>query len=214
MFPFVGVAIGGAAAIVMLICYRLGLNELTCALIGLAVMAILTGALHEDGLSDFVDGLGGGRTREERLAIMQDSRIGTFATLAIVFSVGMRASLLSQLPSPAHAAGALIAAAAISRAMLPAMMRWLPPARTEGLAFSAGVPDPAQVTVALVLALIVALVCLDFTTAAAAMAGAAVGAGIVAAIAQQKLGGQTGDALGAAQQAAEIVVLVAVAATL
>ena len=88
MFPLVGAGIGLAAALALLGANGLGLHPLASALIGIAVAVVLTGALHEDGLADLCDGLGGGRTRDDRLRIMRDSRIGTFGALAIVFSVG------------------------------------------------------------------------------------------------------------------------------
>ena len=116
MFPLVGAGVGLAAALALLGAYGLGLHPLAAALIGIAVVVALTGALHEDGLADLCDGLGGGRTRDDRLRIMRDSRIGTFGALAIVFSIGLRATILADMPTPGTAAAALVAAGALSRA--------------------------------------------------------------------------------------------------
>src|SRR5574338_27075 len=86
LFPLIGVGIGTCAALALLASFHIGLHPLACAMIALAVAALVSGALHEDGLADFFDGLGGGRTPEQRLAIMGDSRLGSFGGLALVFA--------------------------------------------------------------------------------------------------------------------------------
>jgi adenosylcobinamide-GDP ribazoletransferase len=187
------------------------MHPLTCALFGLVVAVILTRALHEDGLADFADGLGSLGPPEKRLAIMRDSRIGTFGTLAILFGVGIRASILSGLPSPDLAIAALIASGAASRAILPAAMRWQRPARDDGLSAGAGAPGWPQVATAVILAFVIALIAVGFWSALAvgvAVTGAVLLVGVVA---QRALGGQTGDVLGAMQVVAEIGALAAVA---
>lgn len=213
MFPVIGVLVGSAASLTMLLAYQINLHPLACALIAVLTAVLLTGALHEDGLADFADGLGGGGTIERRLAIMRDSHIGTFGTLALVISIGLRATLISQQISFQNAALAVIATAAVSRAALPAVMRWLPPARTDGLAFLAGKASPTQVTTAISLASITAVVLLGIGSAIAAIACAVLGTLIIATIAKRLLGGQTGDVLGAVQQTVEILVLAAIAAS-
>lgn len=212
LFPVVGAGIGVVSALVLLMVFELRLAPLACALLALAAGAVITGALHEDGLADFADGLGGGHARETRLAIMRDSRIGTCGALAIVFSVGVRAAILSGLSSPDVAALALIAAAAVSRATLPAVMRWQAPARPDGMAASIGAPPYRQVMAAGALALIIALLTLGFWAALAVCIAAGLAAVGVAAAAERTLGGQTGDVLGAAQVISELAVLVAIAA--
>lgn len=211
-FPVIGVGIGAIAALALLVTSELGLHPLACGLVAVAVAVALGGAMHEDGLADFADGIGGGQTPGERLDIMRDSRIGTFGTLAVVFSISLRATLLSQFSSLATAAAALIAAAALSRAAMPPVMRWIRPARADGLAFTAGQPQPAQITAAIAIAVLVTLVALDLRATVAACAAAAVAAAAVALLARRALGGQTGDVLGSVQQLAEIVALAAVAA--
>jgi adenosylcobinamide-GDP ribazoletransferase len=211
LFPLVGAAIGLIAGLALLGAFQLGLHPLACAFIAVAVAIALSGALHEDGLADFADGLGGG-TREDRLAIMRDNRIGTFGTLALLFGVGIRASILSDLSSPEAAALSLIGAAAVSRAVLPAVMRWQRPARTDGLSAAVGAPTNAQVATAAALALLIALLAIGFRAGLLAAVVGAVAALAVAALAQRKLGGQTGDVLGAVQVVAEVAALAAIAA--
>ena len=152
--------IGLVAGLALLGAFQLGLHPLACAFIALATSIALTGALHEDGLGDFADGLGGA-TRQDRLAIMRDNRIGTFGTLALLFGVGIRAAILSGLTSPEAAALALITAAAISRAVLR-VMRWQRPARADGLAAGVGAPANADVATAAALALLIALFAVGF----------------------------------------------------
>ena len=113
-FPIVGAAVGLAAGAALSVASWLGLHPLACALVGLAVAALVTGALHEDGLADVADGFGGGRTRAAKLKIMRDSRIGAYGVLALVFSVGLRAAALAGLPGPGSAVLALMAAEAAS----------------------------------------------------------------------------------------------------
>jgi adenosylcobinamide-GDP ribazoletransferase len=211
MFPLVGAGVGLAAALALFGANGLGLHPLASALIGIAVAAALTGALHEDGLADFCDGLGGGRTREDRLRIMRDSRIGTFGALAIVFSVGMRAAILAGMSSPWTAAAALVTAGALSRATLPVILRLLPPARDDGMAAEAGRPDSSRVVAGCIIALIVGLLVVDDRTVAAALLAVGAAATAVAVLARSRLGGHTGDVLGASQQAAEVAALAAVA---
>src|SRR5271168_3839789 len=81
-FPVVGAGIGGAAALALLLAQLVGLASWPAALLSVLAGLALTGALHEDGLADTADGLIGGHDREERLAIMRDSRHGTFGVLA------------------------------------------------------------------------------------------------------------------------------------
>src|SRR5438067_13763540 len=121
-FPLVGAGIGGLAALVFLVAQLLGCGSAVAA--GLAVLAgiALTGAFHEDGLADTADGFGGGRDREAKLAIMRDSRHGSFGILALVFSVTLRAAALATMGDPIHAGLALLAAHAASRGALPAVL--------------------------------------------------------------------------------------------
>ncbi|MFO1155012.1 MAG: adenosylcobinamide-GDP ribazoletransferase [Rhodospirillales bacterium] len=213
LFPLIGVGIGTCAALALLASFHIGLHPLACALIALAVAALVSGALHEDGLADFFDGLGGGHTVEQRLTIMSDSRLGSFGALSLVFATIIRAAILSGLFSPDTAALALIAGATVSRATLPGLMRWLEPVRPGGLGAEAGRPEPTKIALAVLIALVTALLTVGFWGAMSALVAALVAAALVGFVARQKLGGQTGDVLGAAQVLAEIAVLAAIAAT-
>ncbi|HVM82024.1 MAG TPA: adenosylcobinamide-GDP ribazoletransferase [Stellaceae bacterium] len=206
-FPLVGVLVGVAGGIAFSVTDRLGLPIMAMALIAVLATVLLTGGLHEDGLADTVDGLGGGTSREDALAIMRDSRIGAFGVLALLFSVGLRVAALAAMADSRTAVNALVAAHALSRGLLPMAMLWLEPARADGLGAEAGRPTPPTTTAALVIAIAVAMLALGSSRGLAAFALAAVAMGAMAILARRRIGGYTGDTLGATQQIGEIMVL-------
>jgi adenosylcobinamide-GDP ribazoletransferase len=156
--------------------------------------------------------MGGGRDRDQKLAIMRDSRLGVFGGLALILSLGLRAAALSEIAEPVQAGLALIAAHAGSRSLLPAVMRLLPPARTDGLGAAAGRPSPAVVAVAAVIAVGLMLTALGPRRGVVAIVVAVVVTGAAARLARRQLGGYTGDLLGALQQLGEIAILLVAAA--
>ncbi len=212
LYPLVGLAIGAAGGAVFWLAAAIGLPPLLAGLIAVAATMLLTGALHEDGLADTADGLGGGGDRARRLEIMGDSRSGSYGVAALILSIGLRAAALAALAAPAAVAGALVAAHAVSRACLPAAMAALPLAREDGLAAQAGQPEPAWAWTALALAALIALAVQGFATGSATLLAGALAAGLVAWLARARIGGYTGVVRGALQQAAETAVLLTVVA--
>jgi adenosylcobinamide-GDP ribazoletransferase len=203
-FGLVGAVVGLIAGIVGSVAVWLGLTNGAAAGLALMAMIVVSGAMHEDGLADTVDGLWGGWTRERRLEIMKDSAIGTYGVLALIVSLGLRWVALTELLP--HGIGPLIAAGALSRGLLPAVMAALPHAREDGLARSVGAPDRQVAIAAAAVGVILTLVVAGFSALLpVVLAGVAVG--IMAQIARAKIGGQTGDILGACQQVAEIAML-------
>ncbi|MEO1778402.1 MAG: adenosylcobinamide-GDP ribazoletransferase [Pseudomonadota bacterium] len=200
-YPLVGLLLGGAVAALSVVLEALGLPAAVVAGIVLSALILLTGAMHEDGLADTADGLWGGQDPARRLDIMKDSRIGTYGVLALVLAMGLRWLGYTDIAS-----AQLIAALVLSRAAMPALMASLPHARADGLSKSVGRPgrSPAAGAIALALALAVVLV---GPVGLVAAGGAAVAAGGMAALARAKIGGQTGDILGATQVVCELVVL-------
>jgi adenosylcobinamide-GDP ribazoletransferase len=172
----------------------------------------LTGAFHEDGLADTADGFGGGRDREAKLAIMRDSRHGSFGILALVFSIGLRAAALATIGDAIHLGLALVAAHAASRGALPAMMHVLAPARPDGLGFTAGRPSRAVALVAALIGGAIALAALGPGRGTLALLLAIAAIALMAVLARRQIGGYTGDVLGAFQQIGEIVMLLVAAA--
>ena len=211
-FPAVGAGIGMIAALVLFVASSFNIGEGSAALLALVAAGLVTGALHEDGLADTADGFGGGRTRDDKLAIMRDSRSGTYGVLVLIFSIGLRAGALIAIGSPIDGGLALIAAHTASRAGLPVVMRWLTPARADGLGAMAGMPGPVTTLVALAIGILVALGMLGPIRGAVALV--LTGATVVAAalLARRQIGGYTGDVLGALQQIGEITMLLVAAA--
>ncbi|MFN4154545.1 MAG: adenosylcobinamide-GDP ribazoletransferase [Paracoccaceae bacterium] len=203
-WPLVGLVVGALAAGTAWAALAAGLPVGLAAALVLAVGAMATGALHEDGLADTADGLFGGWTRERRLEIMKDSHIGSYGTLALLL-VGLAAwSALGALLS-AEAYGAIMVAAALSRAPMAVIMAVMPHARLGGLSHSVGRPP---VPVALFATAVALLIAAPLGLLAAVMAVASSGAALaVAWLAQARIGGQTGDILGASQQLAWLAAL-------
>lgn len=205
LWPVVGLAVGGLMAAGAWLALWLGLPAGVAGAVALAVAALATGALHEDGLADTADGLFGGWMKERRLEIMKDSRIGSYGVLALMVVTLARWSAITALVAGGHWA-AILAAAALSRAPMAAVMAGLPNARGNGLSASTGAPTRGAAAGAAGLALLLALLLTGGTAIAMGLAVLATSAG-VAALAKRKIGGQTGDILGATQQMAETAAL-------
>lgn len=211
-FPLAGLAVAGPACGLGWAALALGLAPWAAAGLVLGAQVMLTGGLHEDGLADCADGLWGGQDRARRLEIMRDSRVGSYGVLALLLGLGLRWGALAALLG-AGAWGAVLAVAVLSRGLLPGLMAALPHARPDGLARGVGPVEALPAGIALALALALALpLAGSAALAAVALAGLAV-AGL-GALARARLGGQTGDVLGAAQQLGEIAALLAVQAVL
>jgi adenosylcobinamide-GDP ribazoletransferase len=206
-FPLAGIVIGVIGAVIYALAHRLGLPPWPAAALAVAATMAATGALHEDGLADTVDGFGGGDTRERKLDIMRDSRIGAYGVCALVVSILLRAGAVASLADTGLAAAALIAAHAAARASLPALMTFVPPARSDGLSFAAGRPPAVSAAVAALLGFIVVALCLGFGHALVALIALAAVTVLVAQSCLRQIGGQTGDVIGALEQVGEIVVL-------
>ena len=213
LFPVVGAAIGLAVGLFCLGLRMIGLPDLAAAALALGAGALLTGALHEDGLADVADGFGGGRDHASKLEIMRDSRLGTYGTLGLMVSFVAKVSAIAALPD-GYVVQGLIAAHALARGVLPAMSMSLPYARADGLARDAGQPDSTVATTALGIAFLIALLALSWGNAFWAAVLAGLSAAGMAWLAKRQIGGQTGDVLGAAEQVAEIAILMLLAAKL
>ena len=211
-FPLAGVIVGAVGGLAYWAAVALGLAGLAAAALALGATMLLTGCLHEDGLADTADGFGGGRCRAEKLAIMRDSRIGTYGVCALVVSLMLRWSMLAALASPAEAALALIGAHAAARAALPAFMWALPAVRPDGLAADAGRPSSFGAAAATFIGAAVLVLALNPLAGLLAMVLVAATGTLLGWLAVQQIGGQTGDVLGALEQAGEIAVLLTAAA--
>lgn len=212
--PLVGAFIGLATGGVIWLGARVWPPGIAVA-IGLAVEALLTGALHEDALADFCDAFGGGWTREDVLRILDDSRVGSYGALGLVLGVLLRYSALVAL-SPDELVAAAMASAALGRWAMLWALAWLPPiAGRSSLADAAGRQmGPAQVLGGGLLALpaLLPLVWIAPACAVAGTMGVVLLAGGLVSYVRRRIGGITGDCLGALCYAAQLLVLLACAA--
>jgi adenosylcobinamide-GDP ribazoletransferase len=211
--PIAAIVIAAPAAFVLAALGAAGAPDLLAATLAVATLAATTGGLHEDGLADMADACSGGSSRERRLEIMRDPRIGAHGALALLIAVALRIAALAAMLGAGWgmATAAFLAAAAFSRLASIAMLR-LPPARADGKGQAVGAPAsrPLLIGAAATLAAI----------GAAAVGGgavAALGAGLIAMaaaafalrrLALRLLGGVTGDVCGAQQQVSETAFLV------
>ena len=202
----IGLAVGGVAA---------GLAELVPMTVAAAVAVVtgvlITGAFHEDGLADTADAFGGGWTREERLRILSDPLHGSYGVAAMCSTIVVRILCVAAL-APASAFAGLVAAHALGRSAAVGAMTTFPLATADGLGagYAAGLSRQRAVVGVLSGAAIAALATGWWVAPLAA--AAVVGAVAVGALAMRKIGGVTGDVLGAVEQATECLVLVVVTA--
>src|SRR5580700_4506557 len=154
-FPLAGVLVALIGAVIYAAAHKIGSPPWVAAALAVAATLAVTGCLHEDGLADTADGFGGGDTRERKLDIMRDSRIGTYGVCALTLSILLRVSAIAALADPAPVVMALIAAHGGARAAMPVFMTLVPPARRDGLAFAGCQPSGDRVITASVLGILI-----------------------------------------------------------
>ncbi|GGF57011.1 adenosylcobinamide-GDP ribazoletransferase [Azorhizobium oxalatiphilum] len=214
--PLAGSLIGAIGAVILVATHLLGLPPLVCAALAVTTLVLVTGAFHEDGLADTADGFGGGATRQRKLEIMRDSRVGSYGACALVLSLLLRVALLEGLLAigPAMAAVALIAAEGLSRSAGILLIEFLPAARMDGASAAAGQPGPKAAGRAGIVGALVAAVLLvpvaGVSAAFAAILAVLLALFVMTRLSRRMIGGQTGDVAGAVQQVAEIAFLLAV----
>jgi len=204
-FPVVGLGLGTCLALASLAVDRV-VPPGVGAMLLVALWAALTGGLHLDGLADTCDGLGGGWSRERALSIMRDARSGPYGVIAIVLLLGLKAAALASLPE-GLAWRALVLAPVLGRAGPLLLVRLCPPARPEGAghALAACARWPTLVSGGLV-AVLVAVAMLGAWGALALGVSALLAWGLAAHL-RRRLGGFTGDTLGALVEVTEAGVL-------
>ncbi len=205
-FPVVGALVGALVGLVYWAA-AWALPTPVAATVAVSVGVGVTGAFHEDGLADTADALWGSYDRERRLAILKDSRHGTYGVSALVLSTVLRITVLAALAPGRTALGALVAAHAIGRGAAVAMMGTTPNARDEGLAAYVRSTRRGQIAAGVVGAMVLGLAGLAGWLLPAAILAAAL-TWIVRRLAMDKLGGIVGDVLGAAEQVVEIGVMI------
>ncbi len=231
-FPLVGVLVGGLNVTIWWLARQVLPPAVSVGLM-LAVSLLVTGAFHEDGFADACDGFGGGHTRERVLDIMKDSRIGAYGAIGIFMMLGLKWSTLTALPDAAlpllvvsgHMVSRWCATALIWRLRY---VRALPDAKAKPFADSLGGADwllsggIGAVTVCAAAALGVAWATPAVAASGAlplrACGGALLAAAVITVLAavyiRDRIGGYTGDCLGAVQQLSELGFLMTGAAML
>jgi len=213
LFALAGAIIALPGAIII----WLGDGSAIAVVLAIAATIVITGALHEDGVADCADGFYGSHEKARRLAIMKDSTIGTYGILVLITVLTLQALSLVQIGTltPIAAATCFVASAALSRALMVGHWWSLPNARNAGTAHHAGQPDDlvavTAFTVGIVLFLLLAASAVNVL---GALAGAVIGLAVAAGcgrLAHTKIGGHTGDTIGACQQLTHTATLITLA---
>jgi adenosylcobinamide-GDP ribazoletransferase len=214
VLPFIGAGVGLAAGLVFAIVRALAGPGWLAGVLAVGAAILITRALHEDGLADTADGLGPhGLEPARRLEIMRDSRNGTFGVLALALSVLIKVACLAQF-SGSTGLVVLIGAHALSRAVIAYPLLAFSPVQADGLGAQAGKPTDNDVWLTIGIGVVLAFLLLlgkGFFVALLAPIFAIAAAWFAARWIAERIGGYTGDTLGAIQQTAEIVLLVVAA---
>ena len=212
-FPVVGVLVGALLGGVRLLAEGAGVPPGPATVLGLAAAITVTGGLHEDGLADAADGLGAHVSRERRLEIMRDSRVGTYGALAVTLPLLLAWSALSGLGAE-ECLRAAIAGHVLGRwSLLPHSLLFAP-ARTGSSATLLQAPPLVTFAATALAAGVVLAVAGNSATGLTALAVAAVLTLALATACARVLGGATGDTLGAVNKVVEIATYVVFAGAL
>jgi adenosylcobinamide-GDP ribazoletransferase len=206
-FPAIGAVVGLAAAGVFVLMDSLS-TPLLAAVASTATLALVTGALHLDGLADSADGLFGGGAVARRLEVMRDPRLGSFGTVAVVLVLVGEVSAIASM-SAGRAVVALIIAGALSRLAMLSVITLVPYVRDSGLGVAAGSTSHRAFDLALGAAFAAVACLLDWPRALLALCLVALTALMVATLASRRLGGATGDVYGATAELCMLAALVA-----
>jgi adenosylcobinamide-GDP ribazoletransferase len=208
-FPAIGALVGLSAGCLFVLAATVS-GSLVAAVAAVAAGALLTGGLHLDGLADSADGLlGGGASRERRLEIMRDPRLGSFGAIALVLVLIGDVAALSQM-SPLRALTALVAAGALSRLAMLAVVALVPYVRSEGLGLMVqGKHRALDIAIGVVFAATASA--LGGSRALVALLLVALTAALVVLLAMRRLGGATGDVYGACAELCQLAALLAFA---
>ncbi|UXM96370.1 adenosylcobinamide-GDP ribazoletransferase [Bartonella sp. HY329] len=216
-FPIAGFLIGLFGAAFFLIAIFLNLGNLVAAIISTIAIIFLTGALHEDGLSDTFDGFFAPKDRNQRLEIMKDSRIGVFGALSLILSITLKISLLNNLATQFSISCAfigLVGAETISRTMMIWLWYSLPFAKANGVAVASGAPSQSNMGRGLIIGILLLFVLIvpffNLFHFILSCLLTALTAFLFMQLCKCKIAGITGDCLGALQQISALAFLIGV----
>lgn len=208
LFPIAGLLIALPVAIVWFFASSY-LPATIAAGLALGTSLLITGGLHEDGFADCADGLGATQNRERALEIMRDSRIGTYGSLALILSIGLRWAALSSL-DPVSGILAILICSSGARSAMTIAMQFSNYARPDGLGEQANDMSQSSFMTAIGIAFIIALLC-GWLWGVLALCLAFLATWLFLKRLEQRIGGYTGDGLGAMEQIAEITILITLA---
>ena len=213
-FPIAGLIIGLLSGLCLAFAHFIGLNIWVSAVFCVLFTTMLTGALHEDGLADVADAFFVAKSKEDRLAIMKDSRNGTYGTLALTFAVLSKIALVGSIEINLGLYGAIIAlmvCEAVSRGGMVWFWTRLPLARKNGTAAAAGEPSieiaRKSLIVSGVILLIAGLCFFCFSWIIISIVASFLFIYVFTLECEKRIGGYTGDTLGAVEQCLTIILL-------
>lgn len=207
-WPVVGFGLGVLAGAAIWVLMALGAPNSVATIVGLAMMVLLTGCLHEDGLADTFDGLWGGQNAEQRLEIMRDSNIGAYGVTALVIAFFARFLGIFESIDDIHPIIVLTVSGALSRTVMMVAMHLCPTARNEGLAATTGRPPVKVALFGIIFSTILCIIFFGWQFLIPLIAVSIAGL-LISLLAIRKIGGFSGDTLGASQQTSEIACLLA-----
>ncbi len=216
-FPLVGALVGAITAAVALSAASIW-PVAVAVVLALAVEALVTGGFHEDAVADFCDAFGGGQSADDVRRILKDSRIGSYGSLGLMLALALRAALLMAVLAgpPLLAALPIIASACFGRLLVVALMTVIAPAPTgTGLAKDIGIGvGPSTLLIALVLAVpgLLGFALMKPAALIAALIVAALFLWWFRRLLMRRIGGSTGDCLGFAAYAGQLMLLLAATA--
>ena len=205
-YPIVGIILAIPISILGYILSILGFDSGVISAVLIITLIFLTGAMHEDGLADTADGFWGGWTKDTRLEIMKDSRIGTYGVIALVFSILIRWYCLKITIDQNLLFIAVVVSAILSRSLMSCYMWITPNAKDKGLSFNTGRPDDISAIVAFTLGASVTLLLVGFKGIFLLLLGSII-VWLSRILSLHKIDGQTGDTIGAVQQICEVIIL-------
>ena len=209
--PFTSLVIGAGPAALLLGLEWLGVPHFFAAAAAMTCLVIVTGAMAEDALADAADGLFGGRTIEDRLEVMKDSRHGTYGVCAIALFLLLRVTAVGSIGNPLEAAGVMLAANVMARSGALWLTVALPPARSGGAAATAGQVTRQAFGIGAVFMVVLSFVLAGFAVSVLGLVVAYAFAVLVVlgwvTLCRRMIGGQTGDLIGALQALIEVAAL-------
>ena len=209
-FPAIGALVGLAAGLVFVLGAAI-FAPLVAAAVAVAALTLLTGALHLDGLADAADGLLARGDKARRLEVMRDPRLGSYGVAALVVALVLQVATIASMP-PGHALVGLVIAGALSRMAALGVIALVPYVRAQGLGTAPSSSERRGVDLAVGAATALMVSALDWRRAAVAAVAVAACVVTLVVVARRRVGGATGDVLGATVEISQLAVLLVFAA--